>query len=123
MKYLIPILLIFISSCGKEKKSEINYSINLYSTSIIRIKCENLRNSTNIKNVKLTKSESTHLYKIIQNLEVCDQDYGIDARLYGSIYIENKKMDFCMSTTIIEVDNKKFYVDSNLRNYIIKLTN
>ena len=122
MKYLISFfLLFFISSCEKQNRSEINY-INLYSTSIVRIDCENLKKSSNLKKAQLTDFESKQFLEIIKNLKICDQDFGIDSRVFGTIYNRKNVNNFCMSTTINEINQRKYFVDDQLRNFNIKLT-
>jgi len=118
------ILIIFLSlliSC-KKSKGELHY-INLYSTTITLLKCENLKKSSQLKNIILSEKENSEMLTIFSHLKPVKDNFDVDSRLYGTVYESSKRFDFCMSTTIIEINNKKFFVDDELRDYIVKLTN
>jgi hypothetical protein len=66
--------------------------------------------------------ENKELSILFSTLKPAEPDWNIDARLYGTVYSDDNRLDFCMSTTIIEVNNKKYFVNDKLINYIVNLT-
>ena len=110
-----------IISCS-QKKSEIQY-MSLYSTTIISINCNELLKSSQIKKLNLTDKEANELVKIFSQLDPADSGWNIDARVSGFIYDSSKKLNFCMSGTIIDINGAKYFVNDNLRNQIIQITN
>lgn len=121
LNILFILFLLIMSSC-KNPKGEIEY-IDIYTTTARSISCENLKKAKYKKKVLLSTPENHKLLKLITTLKPADSDWNIDARLYGFVYDGSEKLNFCMSTTIIEINNKKFFVDDELRDYIVKLTN
>lgn len=119
--YNLSIILLFVLFGCQEQKSEIQY-IDIYTTTIRSITCENLRKSTHKNQLSLSSMESKKLSKMFSDLKPAESDWNIDARLYGIIYDKAKKLNFCMSTTIIEINNKKYFVNDQLRDYVVKLT-
>lgn len=124
MKYFNLILLAFllsvISSCHKQK-GEFRY-INLYTTTITAVKCENLRKSSNLKTIQLSDIETNKLIEIFSTLEPIKEYSGIDSRLFGFFYQDSKKINICMSINIIEINGKQYSVNSELRDYMMHLT-
>lgn len=124
MKYFSLISLVFlfsvILSCNKQR-GEFRY-INLYATTIIDVKCENLRRSSNLKTIQLSDIETNKLIEIFSKLEPIKEYNGIDARLFGSFYQDSKKINICMSINIIEINGKQYSVNSELRDYMMYLT-
>lgn len=114
------ILLLVLFSC-QNQKGEIHY-IDIYTTTVRSVTCENLMQSTHKKKLLLSNIENMELSKIFSNLKPAESGWNIDARIYGIVYDRAKRLDFCMSTTIIEINNKKYFVNDQLRDYIIKLT-
>ena len=119
MKYLISLLVLFIS-CS-EKTGELQY-INLYTTTIISINCDEVVKSNGVKKLIFSKEEEAELIKIFSKLKPADSDWNIDARVFGFIFENSTKLRFCMSTTIIEINGKKYFVNDELRDYILKIT-
>ena len=74
------------------------------------------------KKVVLTKEEDSELIKIFAELKPADYDWNVDARVSGFLYEQSTKLNFCMSTTIIEINSKKYFVNDKLRDYIVKIT-
>lgn len=107
-------------NCQKPK-SEIHY-ISLYTSTITLLKCENLKKSSNTKSIVLSDEENNELVNIFYHLKPIKENLGIDARVYGSVYDGSKKMNFCSSIGVIEINNKKYSVDDNLREYLLMLT-
>ena len=124
MKYFNLILLAFIlsviSSCNKQK-CEFRY-INLYTTTITAVKCENLRKSSNLKTIQLSDIEANKLIEIFSTLEPIKEYSRIHARLFGFFYQDSKKINICMSINIIEVNGKQYSVNNELRDYMTHLT-
>lgn len=114
------ILLLVLFSC-QNQKGEIQY-IDIYITTVRSITCENLKKSTHKKKLLLSNTENKELSKMFSDLKPAESDWNIDARLYGIVYNGAEKLNFCMSTTIIEINNKKYFVNDQLRDYIVKLT-
>lgn len=112
--------LFLICNCQKQK-GEIHY-ISLSTNTITFIKCENLKNSPNKKNHILSEKENDTLICLFSNLKVLQKDLDVDARIYGSIIDGSQKIDFCSGIGVIEINNKKYSVDNNLRLYLLKLT-
>ncbi|MEG1592022.1 hypothetical protein [Chryseobacterium sp.] len=124
MKYFNLILLAFIfsiiSSCNKQR-GEFRYT-NLYATTIIDVKCENLRKSSNLKTIQLFNIETKKLIEIFSKLEPIKEYNGVDARLFGFFYQDSKRINICMSINIIEINGKQYSVNNELRDYIMYLT-
>lgn len=116
---IIFMFLLFIN-CQKPK-SEIHY-ISLYTTTITLVKCENLKKSSTTKSIVLSDEENDELVNIFSHLKPLKKNLGIDARVYGSVYDGSKKISFCSSVGVIEINNKKYLVDDKLREYLLMLT-
>ena len=116
------IFLFFIVLSCSQKKSEIRY-MSLYSTTIKSINCNDLLKSSQIKKLNLTDKKANELVKIFSQLDPADSGWKIDARVSGFIYDDSKKLNFCMSGIIIDINGAKYFVNDNLRNQIIQITN
>lgn len=110
----------FFSNCT-EQNGEINY-INLYSTSIISIKCESLKTYSQLKNKSLTNEERKKIASAFSKLKLSEKGFNVDARIFGFFEFESKQYNFCGGINIIEINNKKYFVDENLRRIIVNLT-
>lgn len=119
-KFLIIFIFLFFYNCQKNIP-EINF-INLYTTTITSVKCENLRKASNVKSIILSDEENDNLLSSFSKLKPASKDLSIDARVYGSIYDGSKKLDFCSGIGVIEINNKKYLVDKNLRDNLLMLT-
>ncbi|KIC62101.1 hypothetical protein [Chryseobacterium taiwanense] len=119
-KFLIVLVFLFFYNCQKNI-SEINF-INLYTTTITSVKCENLKKAPSVKNVILSDEENDKLLNNFSKLKPAPNGLNIDARVYGSIYDGSKKLDFCSGIGVIEINNKKYLVDKYLRDNLITLT-
>lgn len=119
---IISILIIYILfSCNSRKNSEIHY-ISFSKITAIPIECENLRNNSDYKK-QLSYKEANKLYHLMSNLQPAGDEYSADARAYGIIYNHNgSAKHFCMGNNIIEIDNKKYFVNEKLREYMLELT-
>lgn len=119
---LFPVifLLIIFNSC-KEKHAEIQF-MNLYATTIIEVKCEDFKQATDLQKVTLNRSQTNKLLGFLENLKPASSDYTVDARLSGTIYNGSEQIDICMSSNIINVNNKRYFVGEKLREYVIELT-
>lgn len=124
MKHLsfISLVLLFsmFTSCQKQK-TQLHY-INLYSTTITDVKCENLKKSTNLKSIRLSDKENNKLLELFKTLKRTDKETTVDARLFGTIDQDSKKINICMSINFININGEKFYVNNALRNYLMSLT-
>jgi hypothetical protein len=114
-------LIMFISFSCDKKRSQIHY-MNLYTTTVISISCHDLTNSTQTELRVLSEIENKQVFALISRLKPADSDWNIDARINGFLYNNSKKIDFCMSTTIFEMGGKKYFVNDNMREYMIELT-
>lgn len=119
---IISILISYILfSCSSKSNSEIYY-INFNIITIRPIDCENLRNNSDYKK-QLSYKEADKLYHLISNLQLAGDEYSTDARAYGTIYNNNESAKhFCMGNNIIEIDNQKYFVSEELREYMLELT-
>ncbi|WP_185287649.1 hypothetical protein [Chryseobacterium lactis] len=126
MKHFSKFLLIafvcsVLFSCQKQK-SEIHY-IGLYTTTITSLSCADLKKATHKTDLTLSEKENNELMQLFSRLKLAANDVNIDARLYGSIINEKKEnLNFCMNLGFIELNGKKYVVDDELREYILKLT-
>ncbi len=121
----IPVLAVFLclilSGCQKPK-SEIHY-IGLYTSVITSLSCDNLKKATHKSNLILSEKENNELLTLFSHLTPTANDINIDARLYGFVWDEkNKRSDFCMNLGLIELNGKKYFVNDELRKYVLKLT-
>ena len=114
-------LIMLISSSCDRKRSQIHY-MNFYTTTIKSISCDDLGQSQQTKVRVLSELETRKIFDLISRLKPADSDWTINARIDGFLYKSSKRIDFCMSTTIIEVEEKKYFVNDDLRAYMIVLT-
>lgn len=125
MKYIlinfIFILVLFNCYSCEKKHSEINY-IFLNTTTVVALSCNDLANSSQIKNLILSDDNNERLAKIFSKLKPAESDWNVDARISGFIYNNSTKLNFCMSSTIIEINGKKYFVNDELRSYMISIT-
>lgn len=123
MKYLnlLSLVLFFsvISSCNQQK-TELHY-INLYTTTIVAVRCENLKKYTNLKTVTLSQNQDKKLIQLLSTLKPLKEKQSIDARLFGSLYQKSQKIDICMSINIIEINGKQYFVSSDLKDYLMSI--
>lgn len=105
-----------------QTKGELNY-MNMLISPTRSINCDSLKSSNHIKHLKLTIEEQKYLVSNFSQLKLAEVDLEVDARVFGSIEKDSKKYDFCAGIGVIEINNKKYFVDDNLRNYLLKLTN
>lgn len=117
---ILLVSLVALIGCNKPK-GELHY-MNLYSTTITLLKCENLKKSSQLRNLILSDKENDALLDVFSKLQPINNNLDIDARMYGIIYKGSEKLNFCMSTTIIEINNEKYFVDDQLREYMLMLT-
>lgn len=125
MKYIsCKFFLIFICflfcSC-KSPQSEIQY-INLYITTVKALSCKELEQSSNKKKHILSKVEVSKLLVLFSQLKPADSEWNVDARVSGFVFDGSKRVDFCMSSTIIEIKGIKYFVNENLRKFVLKIT-
>lgn len=121
--YIIVSCICFNCNDSSNEQSQIYY-MDFYASTIRSISCNDLQKSSKIQKVLLSDQEAEKLCFLIFNLPLAERDYiSMDARAYGIVYdnIGNKK-SFCMSLTLIEIDNKKYFVSEELRDYILELT-
>lgn len=113
--------LLLLVNCSQKKIAEIHF-INLYTTTIIAVKCEDLKKSTHLKNLTLDSDETENLLKLFKNLKPASSNYKVDARLFGVAKNGSEKTEFCMSAGVIDLNGKRYFVNDELRNFILKLS-
>ncbi len=124
MKFIFYILLtaILISFLGCQRSNPEIHFINLYTTTITLVQCENLKKSPSTRKIVLTDRENDILADLFSHLQPVQRNPDIDARMYGFVYRRTEKLDFCLSVTIVEINDRKFLVSPELRDYLVKLT-
>lgn len=125
MKLLLKILLTagMLSFSGCRKIEPEVHFINLYTTTVTRIPCENLKKSGSTQTIVLSDKENDRLTGLFSRLQPVDKNLDIDARMYGFVYSGTKKLDFCLNPGLIEINTGKFLVSPELRNFLVELTN
>lgn len=119
----IIILCVFFNCNDSSTEQSQIYYMDFYASTIRSISCKDLQKSSNVKKVVLSEQEVEKLYFLISNLPLAGRDYtSMDTRAYGVIYDKGNKKNFCMSSTIIEIDYKKYFVSEELREYVLELT-
>lgn len=123
MRILSIICIMFtICSCRNTNlKGELNY-INLNDEIIVNVSCEDLKKNYSTNKIQLTDNEEEDLIRLFKSLKTTGKNWNIDARLFGFIYDNERKINFCMGNNIILINEKFYFVDDNLRKYIVKLT-
>ena len=107
-------------SCYNSNHGELNY-IDLKKETTINISCNDLK-KYHLDTRNLNEIEEHQMLKLFKILKVADDEWKIDARVYGYIFEKNKRINFCMSRTIIDIEGKKYFVSDQLRDYILVLT-
>lgn len=108
------------SGC-RRMEPEVHF-INLYTTTVTRIPCENLKKSGITQTIMLSDEENDRLTGLFSRLQPVDKNLDIDARMYGFVYSGTEKLDFCLSASLIEINTRKFLVSPELRNFLVGLT-
>lgn len=126
MKTLFKLVLLFVIfstflNCTKQE-GELHY-ISMYISPIRSINCDSLKAHSQLKYLELSINEQNNLIDTFTRLKLAGDGWEVDARVFGSIEKDSKKYDFCAGIGVIEINNKKYIVDDNLRNYLLKLTN
>lgn len=121
IKLVLLIVIIFTFLNCKKQEGELHY-ISMYISPVRSINCDSLKSSNHLKNLKLTIEEQKSLVSNFSQLKLAEVNLDVDARVFGSIEKDSKKYDFCAGIGVIEINNKKYMVDDNLRNYLLKLT-
>lgn len=117
---LLAVVIFFLSGC-QQSGPEIHF-INLYTTTVIWIPCENLKKSGSTQTIMLSDEENDRLTGLFSRLQPVDKNLNIDARMYGFVYSRTEKLDFCLSASLIEINTRKFLVSPELRNFLVELT-
>lgn len=86
------------------------------------INCDSLKFHSNKKQLILSNEENNKLVNIFSQLKPIQKALDIDARVYGSIYDGSKKLDFCSGIGVVEINEKKYFVNDELREYLLMLT-
>lgn len=118
--FLIAFVLYLLCSCQKEEGKI--YYIDMSISPIRSIHCDSLRQSSAKKQLVLSNESNNKLSKIFSNLKPTEATRDIDARVYGWVYEETQTLNFCMGIGVIEINNKKYFVNDELRDYMRKIT-
>lgn len=122
MRILLIICIMFtICSCHNTNlKGELNY-IDLSDEIIVNVSCDDLKKNYSTNKIQLTENEKEDLIRLFKSLKTAGKNWNTDARLFGFVYDDEKKINFCMGNNIILINEKLYLVDDNLRKYIVKL--
>lgn len=120
-KLLFSILLLSLLFGCQKQEGEIYY-INMGISPIRSIDCNSLKLHPNKKQLILSNEENSKLVNLFSKLKPIQGSLDVDSRVYGSVYDGSKKLDFCSGIGVIEINNKKYFVDDNLREYLLILT-
>jgi|GEM_PF-1988176 len=120
-KSLFSILLLSLFFSCQKQKGQIYY-INMGISPIRSIDCNNLKLHTDKKQLILSNEENSKLVNLFSRLKPIQESLDVDARVYGSVYDGSKELDFCSGIGVIEINNKKYFVDDSLREYLLILT-
>jgi len=125
-KYLIIAVNLFwcftLLSCSKNNTyGKLNF-IDLRTQTVIDVSCEQLKIEYVTKKKDLNRQESQKLLQLFTNLKKADADWKINARIFGYIKEGSGKIEFCMGNNIININGINYFVNENLRNYILIIT-
>ncbi|WP_411812419.1 hypothetical protein ACLB9Y_04620 [Chryseobacterium scophthalmum] len=117
----IYIILTFCSCSKTDLKGELNYT-DLNDEIIANVSCADLKRDYKTSKIELTDNEEKNLIGLFNSLKTANEKWNVDARLFGFIYDDGRKVNFCMGNNIINIDGSNYFVDENLRNYILEKT-
>lgn len=124
-EYLIIIVYIFCSftalSCKNNDFGEVKF-IDLNTQTVVNVSCEQLKTKYSTKVKKIDSQEAGKLFYLFKKLKRADADWNVNARLFGFIKTDAKKIEFCMGNNVIIIEGKKYFVNDSLREYILKIT-